>query len=249
MPGPETTDLLIGGAEIFFNDGSGNRRLGNIPSLGINKETSGIDHFTAESGARIKDKSIITDLGLALNFKIDEFDDENFNALFMADGVTDASYAASSVTDEVHTAYKDRYLFMDFNQISTVVIQDVTDTTTYVAGTDYNIYDAALGIIEIIGSGAIADDDVLHIDYAYAAGTRNKIKPGNTLTLEGSARLEFKALNGKPLTWVIPNCALKVEGSLELASENWSESDITIEVLKSTAVAGEPYGYLLIGNG
>lgn len=52
--------------------------------------------------------------------------------------------------------------------LDTFVIQDVTDTTTYVEGTDYSLA-LSLGVVQItrIATGAIGATDTIHVDYSY----------------------------------------------------------------------------------
>ena len=240
-------NYLIGGARIFFYDGTGFRDIGNIPNVSLTRAIKQLEHFTAVSGKRVLDKRLVTEASLGLKFKMDEFSPENLNALFLGDGAADASYIAGSVTDEVVTGYKDRYFFTAKNNISSVVLTDSAGTTTYVLGTDYTIDDAVVGAIKVLKTGAITDGQSLKIDYAYAAGTRKKIKAGKTFTVEGKARLVFKTLNGSPLEWVINNCTLKVEGDTGLTSENWAEADFTLEILADSATPAEPYGYIMVG--
>jgi len=246
MPSP--ADLLLGGAKLFFNDGSGYRTFGNIPEISLSRAITELEHFTPKTGKRLLDKTLITETKLGINFKIDEFDDLNLNAIVFGNGVTDASYASGSVVDEAHTAKLDRFLFMAKDKISAVVVTDSTGATTYVLDTDYTIEDAALGIIKILSTGSITADEALLIDYSYAAGTRNRIVPGKTFTVEGSARLEFLTESGSPLTWVIHKAALKAEGDTTLSSEIWSEADMKLDILSDDANnPNEPYGYLLAG--
>ena len=77
---------------------------------------------------------------------------------------------ATSVTDESVTADLGAYAAMAYKRITpgTVVVQDVTDTTTYVEGTDY-IIDYANGELMALAGGSISDSDVLHVDYSYTA--------------------------------------------------------------------------------
>jgi len=247
---PSSADLLLGGARVFFDDGTGFRDLGNIPELSLSRAVSELEHYTTRSGKRLLDKTLITETKLGLNFKIDNFDALNLNDILYGGGVADASYTAGSAVDEAHTTPSklDRYLFTVKNNISNVVVTGTSGTPTYVKDTDYEETDLALGIIKIISGGTITASLAIEIDYDYTAGTRNKVQPGKTFTIEGSARLEFLTQSGSPLTWVIYKAALKVEGDTDLSSENWSVADMKIEILSDDAGnPTEPYGYVLEG--
>lgn len=63
----------------------------------------------------------------------------------------------------------------EFACIDTFVIQDVTDTTTYVLDTDYSLArNAITGFVEItrITTGAIGATDTVHVDYDYCDPTK-----------------------------------------------------------------------------
>lgn len=240
-------NYLIGGALLYFNDGTGFRDLGNIPNISLNRTLKELEHYTAKSGKRMLDMKLITEARFGLKFKLDEFNADNLNALFYGDGAADAAYSAGSVTDEEAVAYIDRLIFTAKRNISAVVVKDDTGTTTYTAGADYSIEDAVTGAIKILSGGGIANEDIIKISYSYAAGTQKKIKVGQKFNVTGSARLEFKVLNGKPFTWIIGNAALKAEGDTALDSEKWSEADFTLDVLAASANPGEEYGHILEG--
>lgn len=60
-------------------------------------------------------------------------------------------------------------------QPGTVVVQDDTDTTTYVEGTDY-VIDYARGKVLALTGGSISAADVLHIDYTYDAVNKGEME-------------------------------------------------------------------------
>ena len=60
-----------------------------------------------------------------------------------------------------------------------ILVQDATDTTTYVAGTDYEIditlSDDDIGRIKVLSGGSITASEVLHVTYQYATLTYSNI--------------------------------------------------------------------------
>lgn len=248
MADPVVSDLLIGGARIFFDDSSGYRHLGNIPTISLANAVNELSHFTARSGTRRLDKKIALDINLSVKFQLDEFNTENLNTLFLGDGVAAATFTSGSVVDEAATGYLDKYLFTAKGNISSVVITNSAGTITYAVDVDYEIDDNVLGIIKILSGGAITDGQALLIDYDYAASasTRVKIKAGNTGIIEGAARLVFNTLEGQSFQWIIPSCSLRATGDTALSSETWSIAEFELSPLVSTAVSGEPFGYLIV---
>jgi len=112
-----------------------------------------------------------------VNITLDDLDKENLALVFLGSS-SSVSVTGSTVTGEVQTAYVDRIIETAFRNISAVVVKDVTDVTTYVLGTDYEIVSANTGLIKILEGGTIADADVLHIDYAYGNMTSEKVLGG-----------------------------------------------------------------------
>ncbi len=86
--------------------------------------------------------------------------------------------AASSVTDEAHTAYLDKFTPLEHNKVSSVVVTGSGGTPTYVLDTDY-VVQADEGLIEFISGGTIGDATAVEIDYSYAAQNHMKVAPNN----------------------------------------------------------------------
>ena len=112
-----------------------------------------------------------------VNITLDDLDKENLALTFLGSS-SSVSVTGSSVVAEAQAAYKDRIISTDFRNISAVVVKDVTDTTTYVLDTDYEIVSATTGLIKVLTAGAIIDGDVLHIDYTYGGMTSEKVLGG-----------------------------------------------------------------------
>ena len=75
---------------------------------------------------------------------------------------------ASAPSADPHAASLGGFILLGLLDDSVaVLVQDDTDTTTYVAGTDYDLSNT--GITPLAG-GAITEADVLHISYGLAAG-------------------------------------------------------------------------------
>lgn len=239
---------LTGGGKIYFEAGgnTGFRDLGNLVNVSLTKAIKDLEHYTAATGKKLLDKKIVIESKIGLKFKLDEFDKHNLDMLFLGDGAADASYIAGSVTDEEVTGYIDRVFFTAKGGISAVVITHTSGTPTYVADTDYKIIDATKGIIKILTGGTITNGQALKVDYAYTAYTASKVKVGKTFSVDGKARLIFKAAAGNDITWVINSCNLKTEGDIAFDSEKWADADFLLDVLVDTTDATQPYGYILI---
>lgn len=72
MPPNITNYTVPGGVKLFFDDGTGERDLGNIVSLDITPGTDELEHYTNRSGKRAKDAVLTLEEKLSLKFKVDE---------------------------------------------------------------------------------------------------------------------------------------------------------------------------------
>ena len=254
-----TTDLLIGGGRIFFNDGgadgavgNGYLDMGNIPTLAIQKAITEIEHFAfiASTKSRQKDLNIVTDIGMSLSFSVDELFAENWNILLFGGGTTDQVQTGSAITDEAAVApiLLDRSIFTAESNISALTIDGTGGTPTYVEGTDYELVDPVTGEIKILSTGSITSGLVLELNYTSAARTRQKVVPGADPSITGAARLEFTAQNGDDLTWIIQNCEVKPDGDSPLSSAEVSEVSVILNILVDKVVEPtEPFGVVLHG--
>ncbi len=254
-----TTDLLIGGGRLFFNDGgndgavgNGYLDLGNIPTMAIQKAISEIEHFSfnANTESRQKDLNIVTDIAIALSFTIDEMFAENWNILLFGNGTTTVSQAGSTITDEVAAApvLLDRSIFTAETNISSLTIDGSGGTPTYTEDTDYEIVNATTGEIKILSTGSITTGLALELNYTSAARSREQVIPGADASVLGSARLEFTAQNGSDLTWVIQNCEVKPDGDSPLSSTEVSEVAVVLNILVDKVVTTtQPFGVVYHG--
>ncbi len=119
-----------------------------------------------------------------------------------------------------------------------LLIQDATDTTTYVAGTDYEIdttlKDDVIGRVKIL-SGSIVEGDVLHVTYEHGTATYTEIKAFASTTLEGQVRFISDNPVGTNSELNIWNVSLSPDGDTSMIGEDWSTLGFTGKVLRDVA--------------
>jgi len=120
---------------------------------------------------------------------LDDLDKDNLALLFLGD-VSSVSVTGGSVTSEAQTAKLDKSFELANRKVTSVVVKDVTDTTTYVENTDYEIVNADLGFVKPLSGGSISEDDVLHISYDYATIAGNKISGGTNSSIKVALKLD-----------------------------------------------------------
>ena len=72
MPPNINNYTVPGGVRLFFDDGTGERDLGNLVSLDLVPGTKVLEHYTNRSGKRTKDDVLTLEESLSLKFKMDE---------------------------------------------------------------------------------------------------------------------------------------------------------------------------------
>lgn len=140
--------------------------IGNVPELTIDIEISKFEHKESESGNRLLDLSIVKEKKGKFKMKVENLSLDNLALGLYGEK---AAQAGGSVTAEAVKFYKGMRMPLAHPNVSAVVVKDVTDTTTYVAGTDYTV-DAANGTLIFPASGSlITEAAVLHVSYTYGA--------------------------------------------------------------------------------
>lgn len=81
-------NYTLGRGCIFFDNGTGERELGNAPEFNIGVDVDLIEHFSSKSGLRIKDARVVNELTPTLSFILDEINRENVADAFLANIVT-----------------------------------------------------------------------------------------------------------------------------------------------------------------
>lgn len=195
---------LILAGDIHVGLYSGNSFLGYFPTP-INVTEFVLQPGDVETKDRVSKKretfgqaldSVVLPQPWSLQFTTDT---QNLDMLKMAFLGSDAavSVTGSTVTDEAVVAAHDLWVPLaqrNLDSGASFVVQDVTDTTTYVLDTDYQV-DFRNGMIKVLSTGSIGAGDTLHIDYAYLSLTGTKIEGAQQNSI--SARI---LLDGRNLT-------------------------------------------------
>jgi len=196
----------------------------NCSSLTLGQE----DAETVNRSSYLKDQrgqaldSIVIPGAQTVSFTTDEAGSAEMYAFAVLGSTESISQASGNVTDEALTVVTlDKWHKLASHNISTVVVQDVTDTTTYVLGTDYNL-DLENGLIKPLSTGSIGATDVLHIDYAKAAVAGERVNAAQVSSI--TAKLHLFGNNeatDKQLRGYISKAVLAPDGEQELIGDEF----------------------------
>lgn len=132
-----------------------------------------------------------------------------------------------------------------------VLVQDATDTTTYVAGDDYelstSLKDGVIGRIKVIDGGAIAEDEVLHVTFGYLAASYTEVRAFANTQVEGKLRFVSDNPAGADQELEIWRVSLAPTGDTALIGDDWSTLGFTGEILKDeTGHPDSPYMNIIV---
>lgn len=163
-------------------------------------------------------------------------------AMALMGDLSTLAVGGGTVTDEVVTAKLDVYVDLANKNITaaSVVVQDVTDVTTYVEGTDYEV-NYAMGWIKPISGGGISADDVLHIDYAHGAISGQTINGSTLAEVRGEFILDGQNLaDGKDITVTVDEGVVATDGEVDFMSDDFVELSMAGTMVTQTGKA-QPY--------
>ena len=152
---------------------------------------------------------------------------------------TSTTKAGTSVTDEAHLGYHDKFTALDYTKVSAVTVTGASGTPTYTVTDDYIVH-ADEGMIEIVSTGAIGDGGVIEVDYTYADQHHINASPSNE-----DLYLVFAGMNSSDNDKQCRCEMYKVNldpGVLGLISDEAQEMTVSGEVLIDTLrAAGDQY--------
>ena len=238
---------FIGGGTIYFKEvGAAAARLsiGNSDSFSfaINEDKKTQRNFTQKGGGNIASQSAITDVTASVNGL-------SFQPSTLAVALRSLvnTIAAVAVTAEPHAAYKNG--FIPFNKLpdtdGTITVTGVGGTPVYVAGTDYQVKNAGILILD---TGTIADATAILVNY-------QSIEAYN---IEGITRaaVEYEiffdgfndADNGKTVAVKCHKVKFSPSQALELISEDFGSLPLQFEVLADTSKDGSSESQYFVVN-
>jgi len=221
--------------------------IGNVSDFNYTPTVEKLERLSSRGGLKTTDVEVVTQQTVELAFTSDDVTAANLRR-FALGTETAANQGAGSAASEAVTATVDRYHRLAYRHITTgtVVVQDVTDTTTYVAGTDYEV-DLDKGILYIYPGVTIATDDVLHVSYDYTAVTRSRIDAGKTPLQELHILFISDVAAGTNTEWKA-YVSLTPEGAHNKITDEWETLGFTGKCLRHASYSSDLYEEYTIEN-
>lgn len=243
----ESNQYLIPRGRVYFDPYDANEQptgeiaLGNCPGVNISVKSETKDHYSSETGLRQKDGSWTLQVDRSGKLQCDNFSPRNA-ALWMTGTAERKTQAATPVVGEVRAVLPGRQYQLGataanplgVRNVTAITVKNKTGSTTYVAGTDYNV-DLETGRVQIIAGGAINAVTEVQFGYTPVAATFDSVKSGAKTELNGALRIVSDNAAGGNQDWYFPKVTLSPEGDLALIAEKDDvvTLEFSLQILKS----------------
>ncbi|MCB1890368.1 MAG: hypothetical protein KDH20_22370 [Rhodocyclaceae bacterium] len=170
-----------------------------------------------------------------------EVDKEGLTLALMGEQAA-INQGAGTMTDEVLVAAHDKWVSLANRNIvaAGLTVQDVTDVTTYVLGTDYEI-NYRLGMIRALSTGAIGDGDTLHVDGSYNAETGTRISGSTQPQLRAEFVLDgINFADSRPVIVTVHEGVLTPDQAFDFLADDFGNITLSGR-LKTPTGFTEPY--------
>jgi len=200
MPPNINNYTIPGGIKLFFDDGTGERDLGNIVNLDITPGTDELEHYSNRSGKRAKDAIWTLEEKLAMKFTLDEPVLENWKYFLKGGASENVGAGTATKTDQKLTTLAAAFVSVgQYYGLTVVTVRQFIDYCLVFDGAAYvdNSTEA-----DLAGGSAFAGvegtDDFLYIgkitpfkNVAFDVATPGNYGTGKWEYWNGSAWTEF----------------------------------------------------------
>lgn len=250
--GGDPANYTIGGIRAWFNrlaDDSttpvkfeGFRDLGNVVEAPQESESEEVEHFSAKTGTRKKDRKVNTDIAETITLTLDEPNLENLRHFFRGGTVTDiAASAGNTAPEEIIKLDREDTVNLHRGRTATaIIVKDFADVVTYILDTDYRVVEVLSSAgdswkgIERIAAGAIADGEFVRVDYDFDIEAHREFAPQTALNVEGRLLLFGISDTGNEFIRSIEKVSLAPEGAFDLDDEDFSTFQLLADILDNT---------------
>lgn len=252
----KTNDYTLPRGEIHFarfkpgtETPDGFDYIGNTPEFAFTIETEDLEHYSSDRGLKELDDSIALEVNRTGNMVTDNISPENLGLFLYGTAVTVAQAAVPGETETLEGVVPGRRYTLGVSasnpvgykgvDAGTLVITDSTNTTTYVAGTDYR-YDAEVDFLEILEDGNIASGDDINLTYDVKSSTRDRVIAGDTV-IEGALKYVAYPAKGGKKDYYFPRVQFSPNGDFNLKGDEWQTIPLNVKILKATDVDSAIY--------
>lgn len=250
-------NYTLGRGEIYFapfapntTNPVGERYFGNSPEFNISVESETLDHFSADTRIREKDRSAVLQVNRSATLTTDDIDPDNLEIFFLG--------ADSTVTQTQQTVTAEQVGITGigvergmFYQLGTSAVRPTgarsiifpgtggtaftlnKGATPLVHGTDF-VLNAELGRFQILSTSVtVVNGDLLTANYTIGASSRMRVISGNT-PVRGQLRYIAQNAEGRQIDYLMPSVLIRPNGEFNLKGDDWQMLSFNVEILKRT---------------
>ena len=251
-PGDTALVTIPGGIKLFFDDGGGERDLGNIDisTMSIEPKTTELAFESQRSGiSRVADIFSLKE-ECTIKCKLQEAVVQNLQAFFKGGTVTPVTAGTANVTNQLLTLAGETLVSVGQYGLTAVVVKNLAGTVTYVHNTDYVVDAGAgppgmmVGRLGRIAGGDISDGQQVHVSYTHVTWASLKFALAKSNYIRGAIRMEFYPGTGLQGNLSHARVLLKADGAMSFDPKKEFQVPIIIEWLDNSAAdSNYPYGY------
>lgn len=236
-----TDYITTGGGKLYiqtYDNGVLNPDMayfGITDDITLSSDTEQIEHSNTETSVQRTDKKVAKKKNASISFTTAEISPEMLALAYLGTVSAIAQTIQTAVAAVITAANKGFFYDMGYVSITTLVVKDSTDLTTYVVGVDYN-YDKNTGMLEVLAGGSCADADDLNLTVTADAYTKKLMASLTGTQLE--ARLVFVSdpQSGSKYRYTFKKVNLIATGDLALKSEDFATISFEGEALVDESV-------------
>lgn len=245
----ESQDYVLGRGKLYFDrflpgtkTPTGKERyFGNTTELNFSLSSDKLDHFSSESGVKVKDDSVTLQTDSTGNFICDNINADNLALFFLGESETVTVAGGVGVAETFADIELGLYYQLGVSaanpagtkKVATVTcVKDPTGAATAVLAANNFEVDLELGRIYLLPAAVdIADGDDLEFTYDQTAHTRERVI-SKSESIAGALRFVADNPKGSNRDYYIPYAEISPDGDFALKGDDWQQIGFTLEILK-----------------
>jgi hypothetical protein len=238
-----TRDYTIGRGRLYFDKfvpgtttPTGERYLGNSPSLTLTSAYQDLPHYTSDNAVREQDDNFTLQTDRTGNFTLDNASIENIGMMFGADVIPETDTAATA-TNQTFADVKLGYYYQlgvsaaspdGGGKVSNVIVKVAAATITEAGNYTVDLDNGRVFILET--ATAIDEGDDVVVTYDSVADT-SKVVIEEGEQVEGSLRFIADNPKGANKNYYWPYVRLQPSGDFAVKGEQWQLMTFQFAVL------------------